>query len=140
MKPETTEELQQRIGQALDQAAEQLDAATLERLRRARQQALRQTTDAGPEYSGRSWWRWFPGWLRFDPLPLAGVGALVGVALLGWWLTSWHQAPVPAWSPGPDGMEMLVTGADLELYRQLDFYLWLEQERVREEGAPGDST
>jgi len=118
MSERLDDDLEGRIRRALDEKAEGLDAATLSRLRQARERALARR----PGSPGRLAWpgggaaRW--------------AGALAGVALLlvaGW--TVWRQAAGPALPVAGDDLEVLASAEDLSLYQELDFYLWLERER-----------
>ncbi len=96
----------------LDRRVEDLDAATLSRLNRARQAAL------SAHAPRRSWW-WFA-------LPAAATAALVlGVGLAG------KPAPtVPAGTTATvsaQDFELLSSDDNLELYQEdLDFYAWLD--------------
>jgi len=136
MKPETTDPLQYRIRQALDESADNLDAATRSRLRQARQQALQQP--AGWRQLVAGWYNRLQTVATSVLLPVKAIGALAGVTLLALWLVFWRQDELPVWPPTSGELETMVTSADLELYQQLDFYLWLEQNR--KEGSSGDST
>lgn len=96
----------------LDRRVEDLDAATLSRLNRARQAAL---TAQAPR---RSWW-WFA-------LPAAATAALVlGVGLSG---PPSPTVPVGAAAPvSAQDFELLSADDNLELYQEdLDFYAWLD--------------
>ena len=117
MNERLDDDLEGRIRRALDEKAEGLDAATLSRLRQARERALARR----PGIPGRLAWpgggaaRW--------------AGALAGVALLvvGWMV--WRQATERALPVAGDDLEVLASAEDLRLYQELDFYLWLERER-----------
>lgn len=112
------DDIETRLRQALDQRVEALDAATRTRLRHGRQAAL---AAARPE-------RRFPG---AAPLLAGGLAlALLLVGVLAW--RAWQTPPVP---PALEDLEMLASGEELDLYRDLDFYLWLEQEVGPEAGG-----
>lgn len=97
---------------AAQRAADDLDMATRSRLNRARQRALAQL-DAPA-------WRRTAAWL-----PAGSVTALVLLATLLWW----RPALTPETAPlQAQDMEILLSGEELELYADLDFYLWLETE------------
>lgn len=96
----------------LDRRVEDLDAATLSRLNRARQAAL------AARAPRRSWW-WFA-------LPAAATAALVlGVGLAG---KPAPSVPVGAAVPvSAQDFELLSADDNLELYQEdLDFYAWLD--------------
>jgi len=137
MTQESPDRLEQRIRQALDERAEGLDAATLSRLRQARQQALDQ---------GRRspWWRRPWDWTGGGETGMPGVtrwaGALAGITLLALGLAIWQQRSDQAWPEAGDDLEVLASSDDLMLYQQLDFYLWLEQEREAQDNGSGSST
>jgi hypothetical protein len=104
--------------QMLDESTENLDAATLTRLNRARQSALE---SARPRRL-RSW---------FVPAGLAGACAiLLAVAVV------WHR-PAPQSVPDPflpnatanfagTDLDLVSSDDSIEFYQDLDFYAWLE--------------
>lgn len=104
-----------RASALLDRSADDLDAATLSRLNRARQAALAQR-----HVVPRAWaWQ-------------AGIAA-AAVALFGVAIGLHHRidkagAPVSAQAPLQAGDIDLLTSDDdaLDLYENLDFYAWLE--------------
>ena len=111
--------------QVLDESAQNLDAATLSRLNRARQSALE---SARPRRL-RSW---------FVPAGLASACAvLLAVAVV------WHRpATAPQSSPDPflpsatanfsgnavagNDLDLVSSEDSIEFYQDLDFYAWLE--------------
>ncbi|RMG50913.1 MAG: hypothetical protein D6717_13340 [Gammaproteobacteria bacterium] len=105
--------LDQKVREALDAQASSLDEQTRARLRAARRQALT---------SGRG--RWLPS-ARKSRLPAWGAAVaatLVLLLLAGLW--GRQEAPeLPL-----EDLEVLAETDDLDLYRELDFYLWLERE------------
>lgn len=109
-----SESIEERVREALDARASALDGATLSRLRQAREAALRQPGSS----------RWLPD-LSGNGLRWAGAAA--GVLLLVVALSVWRQAGVPPQGV-MDDLEVLASSEDLDLYRDLDFYLWLEQQ------------
>ena len=102
----------ERATALLDRSAENLDAATLSRLNRARQAALAQRRTAPPR------WVWGAG--------LAGVAAAVFAVALG--LHRFAAPPPTAPTPLQAGdIDLLTSDEDsLDLYENLDFYAWLE--------------
>jgi hypothetical protein len=100
----------ERAKALLDDSADNLDAATLSRLNRARQAALA-TRRKGP-----SRWAWSAA--------LAGAAAAVFAVATGL-----HQrAAAPAASLQPADIDVLTSDDDLDLAENLDFYAWLEKQ------------
>lgn len=95
--------------QRLEASAQGLDELTRARLRAMRAQAVEQAR-------GRR--RWRGGWPAGG---LAAAAAVAAVAVLALLMARDPAAPLPVAEP-------LILGADeqLDLYRDLDFYLWLE--------------
>ncbi len=122
MSESSSEADKMALTRALDARVEALDGEVLERLRRARRQAARQ--------ADRSVKPWFP------PAGLhwaAGVAAFAVLAVgLGFWWQAARQ-PLPA---ALDDLDVLAGSEDLNLVRDLDFYLWLEQDAALDEGQP----
>jgi uncharacterized protein DUF3619 len=105
----------ERARALLDESADQLDAATLSRLNRARQAALA-TRRRGP-----SRWAWGAA--------LAGAAAAVFGLAIG--LHHGHDAPVlaPAAALQAGDIDVLTSDDDtLDLAENLDFYAWLEKQ------------
>ncbi|MDX1605025.1 MAG: hypothetical protein R3202_02465 [Candidatus Competibacterales bacterium] len=90
----------------LDASAERLDAATRSRLTRARHAALSER--------GRPRRHWLAG-------GAAGVAAAAALAAVLWL----QPAPEPDLI---DDLEIVAGRADLEFYRELEFYAWLDGE------------
>jgi len=93
----------------LDHQADNLDAATLSRLNLARQAALQQTKR--PAKNRQVW------------IPAGGLAVVV-------LLTSifLFKAEEIAVSTGIDEMEIIASNDGLDLYEQLDFYMWMVEE------------
>ncbi|HEX5123877.1 MAG TPA: DUF3619 family protein [Rhodanobacteraceae bacterium] len=102
----------ERARALLDDSAENLDAATLSRLNRARQAALA-TRRKGP-----SRWAWSAA--------LAGAAAAVFAVAIG--LHQRGAAPVPSASLQPADIDVMTSDDDLDLAENLDFYAWLEKQ------------
>lgn len=94
-----------QVRQRLDASLQELDGPTLARLRAARRQALEQR-------------RARPVWVN----RMALATAMSCVLTLGVW---WVQRPVVPDLPMED-LAVLTATDDLELYRDLEFYQWLE--------------
>ncbi|MEY2920633.1 MAG: hypothetical protein RL261_1938 [Pseudomonadota bacterium] len=120
-------ELERRARTAFQASVDELDAATLSRLNRARQQAL-----AAVDGRNRAGWRW----TAWAPVGALAAGLLAAVLLLR--SPSETGAPVqvaatPASADVPqDPLELLTAGEDLDLATEadLDFYAWVELESV----------
>ena len=92
-----------------DESVEQLDAATLSRLNRARHAAL-----AEIQQPTRQWSRW---------LPASGVAAAVLVAVIVMQNPAGLDEPLPA---AVADMEILLGEDSLEMLEDLEFYSWLD--------------
>ncbi len=117
-EPEDTDRLLKMSKTTLDQAADRLDDATLRDLRQVRYEAL---LAGKPAASGKR-----PAWL----LPVGGLAAAATVAVLtvSLWLTPPENDPAAQFSPLED-LALLGDVESLEFYEDLDFYLWLDDEK-----------
>jgi hypothetical protein len=105
----------ERAKALLDDSAENLDAATLSRLNRARQAALA-TRRKGPGY-----WTW--------GAVLAGAAAAVFGLAIGLHPHGGTPTPGPAASLDAGDIDVLTSDDDaLDLAENLDFYAWLEKQ------------
>lgn len=95
-----------------DRGVQDLDAATLSRLTRARQRALSRLDRPARRYRR--------GWL---PAAAATLIAILAAVLL--W--SRPQPPAPPVAANVEDMEILLADEELELYSELEFYAWLEE-------------
>ncbi|NOY62300.1 MAG: DUF3619 family protein [Gammaproteobacteria bacterium] len=103
--------LLKKVRSVLDERAEQLDDTTCNRLRMARQQALKQQSQRAI------------GW-QFPAASFAT--AAVVVLALGLWMNQPEQS---VFTPTVmDDMELLSATDELEFYEELEFYQWLEIE------------
>lgn len=114
-------ELVERIRRRLDQQVGDFDDATLSRLETARRQAL-----AAADRPRRSWWRTrgsggvFAGdWL----LPAGAFASVVATAVA---LSLMVADPGDGVAREVDDLELLTAGEEIELYENLEFYLWLQ--------------
>jgi len=121
MKVTDTEQLAQQIRQALDKQASGLDAQTRSRLHAARQQALAR---AG---SKKRFFRWpiISGADSFSWMPAGAMASLLLVSLI---MLSLQHSGQQSIAPLGSELDTLLVSEELELYEQLDFYLWLDQE------------
>jgi len=115
---EDTDRLLKMSTSTLDQAADALDDATLRDLCRVRREAL---LASKPAASGKR-----PAWL----LPMGGLATAATVAILttSLWLMSPENDPVAQLPPLED-LVLLGDTESLEFYEDLDFYLWLDDEK-----------
>ena len=99
----------------LDESADDLDAATLSRLNRARQAALAASrTRRAPA------WAW--------PALFAAAASFT-LAVLVWPVA---QVPLESTPPGvivAGDLELLAAAAELALYEDLEFYAWLDTQQ-----------
>jgi hypothetical protein len=105
--------LLQQLKSTLDQSADALDDATLRELRLARHAAV----EASQKRSA---------WL----LPLGGLATAATVAAFS--VSLWMASPSPGVNdslPPLDDLALLGDAESLEFYEDLDFYLWLEDEK-----------
>ena len=106
-----------RARRRLQRSTEELDPDTLRRLRQARAAALGQADRKAPT-------RWMP-WGG------AALAASLALAVLLW--QPWAGPPE---SPAAlEDLELLAAEENLELYEELEFYLWLESEGLPEESG-----
>jgi ferric-dicitrate binding protein FerR (iron transport regulator) len=113
------------IGQTLRNSADELDAATLSRLNRARQVALDTIDQPVAGTYRRNWW-----------LPVGAAAGIAAVVLVVW------QGP----APDPDArsatimadevadLELLLDDGDLEMYADLEFFAWLPEDEAEDIG------
>ena len=115
----TTEQdpLEHQVKEALEQQAQALDAASLTRLRQARAQALaelQQGRDKPPRLNPGALWG-------------GGFAAAALVLVLVW---PGNRGPLPEFTQEIADLELLADANDIELYEELEFYLWLEQQEA----------
>lgn len=110
------EDLVRRARAALDRSVAELDPATLGRLRAARRDAL----DGVAPASRRRAFVWAP----LGALAAAAVALVIALSPRP---TEVAKAPPPPPRLVED-LEVVVSNDDLELYADLEFYEWLEQQ------------
>ena len=121
-------DFERQLRATFDASLTGLDARTLSRLNRSRQQAVA-AAQRRPLWSGRS------GWTNWAPLGALAAGVLVAVVV--WRMPGESPAPVtaravvaptvPAADLLPEPLELLTSSEDLELAAaaDLDFYAWV---------------
>lgn len=108
----------EKVRVSLEQSLEQTPAHISSRLRTVRRQAL-----GSRRHAKQLYW-----------LPAMATAALVAAIGTGVWFGNTPQTTTPApevvakMEQRVSDFEMLASGDDLELYEELDFYLWLEQQ------------
>ena len=117
------EEFAERVGHRLRNSVDELDAATLSRLNRARQAALDVIDHPAAGTHRRN--RWLP------------VGAAAAVAAIS--VALWQgQAPEPLTGPiiadEATDIELLLDDGDLEMYAELEFFTWLPEDELENIG------
>lgn len=116
--------LQQELIDALDRRAQDLDGATLSRLRRARAEAIDQAQSASL-LQGRSGWG------------LAAAGLVTSLLLVTALLPGLFRSTAPA-EADDDLLEIATLDVDLEVVEHLEFYEWLSEQNLEE--TLGDDT
>ena len=101
-----------QVKNSLDESVEQIEAATLTRLRAARRTAI----EAGQ--ASRQ-----PAWL----LPAGGLATVAVVTALA--VNLLISTPESAAMPGLEDMALMADSEELEFYEELDFYIWLDNEQ-----------
>jgi hypothetical protein len=101
-----------KTGKALEQANEDLDAATLSRLNQARQTALAEL-EAPRFASGKRW------------IPATAVAASVLVATVLWLGREPGMTESNQIAEQLEDLDILLSDEDFELYDDLEFYSWL---------------
>jgi hypothetical protein len=113
-------------------SVDEIDAATLSRLNRSRQQAL--AVAAG---RNRTAWRWSV----WAPVGALAAGVLAAVLLLNSPSETGTPAQVAATATSgdvqQDPLELLAAGEDLDLATEadLEFYAWVELETAGDDGV-----
>ena len=104
-----------KAGKALEQANEQLDAATLSRLNRARQLALTEL-ESTHTVNGSRW------------LPAGALAASVVVATVLWLGRDPGTTDTNQIAEQFEDLDILLSDEDFELYDDLEFFSWLGNE------------
>lgn len=112
MRAAGEEEFLRRVREGLDAGAGALDAATVMRLHRARAHAIEAAGGRARRVRG-----WVPA--------AAAAGVVVLAVWIGWSGPMHRQTPTPAVAARIEASEVLASGANLDLYENLDFYAWL---------------
>lgn len=100
----------------LDERCDQMDAATLSRLRRSRHMALRRKEDR------------IHGLVQKLYSPAAGLAALSLAILISILLLKSPHLSAPGDMLGD--VEILAAGENLDFIVELDFFIWLEEEGI----------
>ena len=125
MKPERDDEFAREIKEALRESEERIDELTLARLRAARHRAI-------AAHREKSRFELADvltlDWLNHHRL----FALLVAATLLAtMWLFSAQRHPRQhSLAPMFEDLELLSGSDDFELYQDLDFYLWIDDEKL----------
>lgn len=101
------------LGKVLAEVEESTDAVTRMRLRSARFRALEAAEKPVP------WYNRFPKWITAGGL----ATAMVIVMAISFWHSTDQQ---PKTAGQVEDLEIMATHEQLDLYKDLDFYRWLE--------------
>ena len=122
-------ELERQVRNVFKASVDDLDAATLSRLNRSRQQAL--DAAAGRKHTG---WRW-TAWAPAGALAASVLAAVLLLRSPSETVAPAQVAAAPANADVPqDPFELLDAGEDLELATEadLEFYAWVELETAED--------
>ena len=110
----------ERIREQLDAGVNDLDDATLSRLAQARHRAV--------AAAGKPRRRWWAPWPRELPAGewLVPAGAFASIVATAVALTIMVGEPGDGLARDVDDLEILTAGEEIELYENLEFYLWLQ--------------
>jgi hypothetical protein len=108
-------EFTRRIKQRLEAEIQNLDAATLARLGRARAQAVAMA--AGKQ---QATWQWRP-----DRFGMATAAAVVAALIWQLYPLPTHDLPV---ADMEDDLEILIANDEMNFYADMEFLIWLEQQ------------
>lgn len=111
---DTDDPLLERIKESLDQQTDELDAATLSRLRQARARAV--------EEMDRKQQRFKPGAIWAGGFATAALAVTLVLVWPG------NNTLPPEFAQEVADIELLSDDHSIEFYEELDFYLWLEQQ------------
>jgi hypothetical protein len=122
-KPLEEKELAAQAKELFDDSVERLDAATLSRLNRGRQQALQEIRTAGP---AGQWARW---------VPAGGLAAAAVVAVVVWQgMPVEHSAPAAGTATD---FEIMLSEDSLDMLEELEFYSWIDTASLETNGDVG---
>lgn len=127
-EPDVTDEaFATRAGDRLRKRADELDAATLSRLNRARQRALDELPgQAGPQRNP-NWW-----------IPAGAVAIVVAAVVVQWSggtrEPDWPLSQSPVTAKNAIDFELLMDPDDLEMIEDLEFFAWLPEEELETAG------
>jgi len=122
-KPNHDEDLARQAKELFDDSVERLDAATLSRLNRGRQEALAELDRTSPV---GQWVRW---------MPATGVAAAAVIAVVVWQGVP-TEGPLPETGSVTD-FEILIGDDSLEMLEDLEFYSWIDPSDLATNGNVG---
>lgn len=109
MSEQDNDRLLEQVRHQLDASADQLDAATLSRLRRIRQQAV--------AVAGRSRWSW-----QMPALAMGSVAAIAAITL------TLMTSSISTQQTSLEDLALLSSNESFELIDDVEFYQWLAEE------------
>lgn len=107
-----------QVKQSLDDSVENLDAETRTRLNQARQAALREMHKSSLRKT-KAWWM----------IP-AGAAAMAAIAVLSSVMYFRSTGSIMLPQGGISDLDIVASRDQLEMYENLDFYLWLVEEET----------
>lgn len=129
MNNETEDRLLEKARLAFRESVAALDAATLRRLREARERALQQTR------TPPAVWR-RPAWGASLSVAAIVVAAVIG-GLVWWNLNS--QPSVPFAANSGEDMAIVLSNDNLDMYADMDFYRWLQAQQQQSPKTQAES-
>ncbi len=119
---EQNDPLDQKLRAVLDRQAEELDGATLSRLRQARAQALQSMQQKRSRFGLNLGWT-------------AGVATTAAMSVTLMLLWPGENNYSQDFVAGLADAELLADEESIEFYEELDFYIWLDQQN----STPGEA-
>jgi hypothetical protein len=117
MKDKQTDTFLEKARQSLDHSIEELEPATVDKLNRIRQDAIREPVTKARRLP-LAWWG-----------PAGSVVTALVVAAV------WLSGPEPAPSFAMNDMELLTSEEDLEMMQDIEFVAWLMEQEDADEDA-----
>jgi hypothetical protein len=120
------DKLLKQVKTTLDKAAEEIDGATLTRLRAIRREALAAGEKQKP----------FSRWASVGGLTATATVLVLTVSLLT--ISPEENVGTLQTMPPLEDIALLSDKADLEFYEELDFYLWLDSGQLNQKQLKGE--
>ena len=124
-KDQSEQDFLLQVKKTLDNSSEQIDEITQARLGAARRRAI----EAGRSPAASSVRDFLPSWItRHHSLAATAATMILAAALT---LTLYPSRDRMVTTPQLEDLELLSSSDDLDLYQDLDFYLWMEDEQTK---------